>query len=1040
MKISSFIKSEILNGNAILFLGAGASIPSFSKDGIKKGLSGNQLRDALSDQFLGGASKSKSLSHVSSLAFNQAGTSNVHDFIFNLVDELEPTKAHELITKFRWKAIITTNYDRVVEKTYERSSETQQKLKRVISNSDSIQKIVSDPQNLPYLKIHGCVTRLNDPHLPLILSGENYYKFRDNRDSLFNQLKEWAVNYPIIFCGYSIADENIRDLIMDVEDNNIHRPMYIFIDPFIEDVEIQYWSNRRFECHKTDLEGFMTSLIESIPNKVLTLSSAFSEGNSSITKLIPSHERPSIALVEYLKEKLIHINQDINFSDTISAERFYKGYSEGFSWIKSSYDVYRNITDILLEDIFNDGKKNGIYLLSGYAGSGKTIILKQFSWNACLKRNGNVFYLDEGGIIEIDEIIELAKLINEQIVIVIDDILDHKDEIIDLYKTILNLDLNLKILTTTRVNEWNIAGNNLEPLVSSQYDVLDMDDNEVNGLLDKLTKNNLLGVLKEIEPAERIHYLKSKLRNQLLVALHEVTEGKSFEQIIIDEYNNISPRQAKDLYLDICTLNRFRIKIRAGLLSRISGITFYDFKESFYKPLELVVRSFIDRKYGDYVYVSRHDRIAEIVFNNAFESPDEKSYQLVKIIRYLNSGYDTDRQAIEYLIKGRLLADSFADKKLAVNIFKAAEEAKVPRHFLLHQQAVYELHHQGGDINYALKLIEESESCAPKHVLKSIQHTKANVYRRLAHLETELAEKTALRDKAIALLSQAITKRPKDSMAHSLKAKLLLEELKDFVETVDIEDQSKLRVLDSLTKDIELNFKSARELFPDDADMLNNEAEFSKFMQDMPRALSILEKAYKTNKTNLFISLRLARHYFYQQDQREEGLKIVRTTILAHPTSKEAHFELAKMLIDINELSYREEISRALKRSYTFGDSNIEAQFKDARFEFLHGDKTKSLRIFNSLAKYNLLPSSKTKVRDRILDSHNTPKIFYGKIERLHDSFAFINCLDFPDNIYAHVTSMSSYEDWQSLKNNISVKFTVGFNYKGVAIHSLWII
>jgi hypothetical protein len=38
------------------------------------------------------------------------------------------------------KAIITTNYDRVVEKTYERSSETQQKLKRVISNSDSIQK------------------------------------------------------------------------------------------------------------------------------------------------------------------------------------------------------------------------------------------------------------------------------------------------------------------------------------------------------------------------------------------------------------------------------------------------------------------------------------------------------------------------------------------------------------------------------------------------------------------------------------------------------------------------------------------------------------------------------------------------------------------------------------------------------------------------------------------------------------------------------------------------------------------------------------
>jgi hypothetical protein len=110
---------------------------------------------------------------------------------------------------------------------------------------------------------------------------------------------------------------------------------------------------------------------------------------------------------------------------------FIKDILKGFLGLRVAM-MFIEILQIFYLKIYLMTVKKMAYLLSGYAGSGKTIILKQFSWNACLKRNGNVFYLDEGGIIEIDEIIELAKLINEQIVIVIDDILDHKDEIIDL--------------------------------------------------------------------------------------------------------------------------------------------------------------------------------------------------------------------------------------------------------------------------------------------------------------------------------------------------------------------------------------------------------------------------------------------------------------------------------------------------------------------------------------------------------------------------------------------------------------------------------
>lgn len=1040
MEISSFLKAEILRGNAILFLGAGASIPATSADGKIKGLSGNQLKENLCEEFLGGQGKNKSLSYISSLITNDAGLTNLHDHIFKLVDILEPTLAHDLIPEFKWKAIITTNYDRVIEKAYDKCKAPLQHLRKIIWDKDPIQKIISDSNNVPLLKAHGCVTRLYDQQLPLILSGEDYHKFLNNRESLFNQLREWATTYPIIFCGYSLSDENIRDLIMDVEDAGKVRPTYIFIDPFIEDYEIRYWSSRRFECLKTDLYGFLSQLINQIPEGKRKLATVFSERTTSVTKLIPSNDKPSVILSEYLETELIHINLDLKINTSIAAEHFYKGNSSGFDWLIKDYDIIRNVTNTLLHDLLeNSESRKFFYLLKGYAGSGKSIALKRFAWTSAISRGQNVFYLDEGGAVKVSEILELASLIKERIFIIIDNVLDHKSEVLDLCKAIKKLNLLIVIVSSARTNEWNVSGNSLESEVSAQYDIIDMADNEISDLLRRLTKNNLLGILDKVKPEDRFIYLKNKLKKQLLVALHEITEGKSFEDIVINEYNNISPRQAKSLYLDVCTLNRFNIRVRAGLLSRISGVTFDDFRSSFYLPLEWVVRSFLDHKCGDYVYVSRHDHIAQIVFDHALSTPEEKSYQLIKVIRYLNSSYDVDKVAIEQLVKGKNLADNFANKQLASNIFKAAAEAGINRPFLLHQQAVYELYHTGGVIDYAYQLINEAESCAPSHLLRSIQHTKANVLRRLAQEEINPNKKSELRDKAIALLGKSL-QRNKDAMAYSLKAKLLLEELIDFIAIIDLNNDSSLRLLDNITKDIETNFKIARELFPDDVGMSNDEAEYSKIIKDTPRALQALESAYRRNKTNLFISIRLARHYFYHQHDSEKAVQILRQTVIDHPSSKDAHFELAKILIDTNENENKDEIHRNLKKSYTFGDANVEAHFRAARHEYVFGDKEIAAKLFTSLAKYHLLPSSKNKVRFFIKDEiTKQPKVYNGRIDTIHDSFAFVRSIEFPENIYVHVTAMDDLESWKKLNRGTSIHFTVGFNYRGLAVNKIYL-
>ncbi len=72
---------------------------------------------------------------------------------------------------------------------------------------------------------------------------------------------------------------------------------------------------------------------------------------------------------------------------------------------------------------------------------------------------------------------------------------------------------------------------------------------------------------------------------QLLVALHELTQGKPFEEIIYDEYRKIRPATAQQIYLDIATMHQFGANARAGAISRIAGIGFEDFQQEFLGPL-----------------------------------------------------------------------------------------------------------------------------------------------------------------------------------------------------------------------------------------------------------------------------------------------------------------------------------------------------------------------------------------------------------------------------------------------------------------------
>src|ERR1700674_2364639 len=145
------------------------------------------------------------------------------------------------------------------------------------------------------------------------------------------------------------------------------------------------------------------------------------------------------------------------------------------------------------------------------------------------------------------------------------------------------------VIGGARIHEWNVRCEDLEPILDEEHILRYLSDHEIEVLLSKLAQSDALGTLKGITLDEQKRKLKEIYGRQLLVALYEATENASFRDIIADEYEGINPVEARLLYLDICSLHRFGSPVRAGLISRVHGIDFDDFRDRFFRPLEQVV-------------------------------------------------------------------------------------------------------------------------------------------------------------------------------------------------------------------------------------------------------------------------------------------------------------------------------------------------------------------------------------------------------------------------------------------------------------------
>ena len=1032
--IPPILKDAVKEQRAVLFLGAGASRNAKHPNGDQIP-QGDSLRKLICHKFLGGKLMQRPLNAVAAMAANEAGLTEFQSYISDLFMPFEPADFHFLIPKFRWRAIVTTNFDLIVERAYANSTTPRQNLIKTVKDGDRFDTRLNKESNpVGFYKLHGCIESYSDLEIPLILSNEQYASYRKNRTRLYDRFRDLGYEYPIIFSGYSISDPHIQELLFDLTDPNIGRPPFYYISPEITDLEKRYWEKLRVFTVEASFEDFLKTIDQAITNLARALPIDIGGGELSIRKHYRiAQPTESQSLKSYIATDITHIHSALTAARQ-DPRQFYRGYDDGWGCILQNLDGYRSISDSVLVDsiLLAEEKRSTteLFMLKGPGGNGKSVSLKRIAWEAGVTYENLVFYNEIPAGLRIEPLAEIHHLTGKRIFLFVDRVALVRNELRKLLENSRSQSIPLSIVGAERDNEWNIYCEQLEPFLRQEFRVRYLSEREIGELLSLLEQHNALGMLQNLAPENRVRKFVEGAERQLLVALHEATLGIPFEEIVVDEFRRIEPAIARDLYLDICALHQFDAPVRAGLISRASGIRFEKFQAEFIKPLENVVRVVRDGHNRDVYYRSRHQHIAEIIFNKMLPSPEDKFDLLVRLIKAMNVDYSSDFETFYRSIKGRRIADMFPSIELGRLFYERVQETMPDDPFSWHQRAVFEMQHPGGSFARAEEAAAHAFKLNPNN--HSIQHTQAEIARQMANNTADPLRKKSLRRTTREKLSSN-TQRTNEYDLYT-HAQLAIDEFKEFAASLNISDDKKPPTpLLEAAKETETVIQRGLQIFPESSELLAAEATFREFLDQTAQARQALERAFNLNHRQDWLAVRLARMY-QASNETMNSKRVLKACLEDNPSSKSAHLEMGRILIASGE---NDAAIDHLMRSFTIGDNNFEGQFWYARELFLQGQDDKAGELFSALN--DKAPGRFRTQAAAVAERDGIPIMYDCRVERKEEGYAFLKLFRFPKNIFTSRAD-SDPREWEKLYARTQAKCSLAFNRRGARAISITLV
>ncbi len=1030
MSLPKVLVESIREGQVVLFLGAGASFGARHPNNLPVPTS-SDLAGLLAARFLTPQFKSRPLPQVAELAISETDLLTVQEYVASLFRDFYPSESHLHLPTFVWRALVTTNFDLIIERAYETAKEPLQLPVVFKKNGERVEERLRAPNSVVLLKLHGCITNINDDDVPLILTPDQYLTHKRGRDRLFERLKSLAYEYPILFVGHSLADIDIRTILLDLSLLGDARPRYYVVAPNVTDQEVRLWDSKRITPLGMTFDDLIRELNAELPAHLRPLSKLISARDQPISArlTIPIGAPLSQTVSTFLRRDAEYISKEIKPVE-IDPSAFYHGYFTDISPILMNLDVRRSITDEILSDVFLPSEEEHrelcpFYLLKGHAGSGKSVLMRRVQWEAAVDYGKLCLALKPESTPDFDPLSEVIRLSRERVFLFADPVTEYSDLIEAFLKRARRQRLPLTIVGAERDNEWNMECEALEPYLTNTYEVRNLSEREIRDLLGLLAKHKSLGYLADLNFEQQKDALTIRAGRQLLVALHEATLGKPFTDIVFDEVNSISSPRAKMLYVTICVLHRLGVPVRSGLISRVHGIPFVEFREQLFVPLDRVVFTRFDDNIRDFVYLSRHPHIAEIVFERVLSTPQQRFDEYIRLITAIDIDFNSDREAFKGLTNARQLMELFPDPIMIRNIYHAARDRVGDQPMLLQQAAIFEMNSPNGSLSNATELLQIAHHLAPSY--KPISHSLSVLALRKSERSQAPLEKSKNREEARSIARRLI----RDGTATAHPYHTLIQTSIDELSEVSEADTASF---EKIVKETEELIARAQQAFPDDSFLLEIESRFSGFLGRQTKAHLALEKAFRANKASPYLASRLAKMHEEKGDT-DRAMQVLRECLDLIPNDKHANYALARLLLAAPGASDAD-LVYYLRHSFTEGDTNYHAQFWYARLAYLRGDTAVAETVWRRLDGASIDLRVKRELRGVVEEAGKTVR-YRGIMVRVETSYAFVRRDEQPEPLLFSHVSQSSTEEWELLVPGTRVGFSMGFNYRGPVAFNL---
>ncbi len=495
-----------LNGEAILFLGAGFSIGGVSKKGKLK--VGADLSHAICRDL--GIPESDNLTiSATRYLYDDNCKKSLPEFIAFLQGELEcvdTSDAQDTIIKLPWKRIYTTNYDNAVEV----STKKQGKERASITITNTRYK---QGRNLEQAIIHinGYVNKLNEKTFfeEFKITDDNY-----NRDGMmqssWKQLFEADLirEKAIVFIGYSLQYD--QELVRCIANLNIKNKC-LFIDVADIKGDNEFKIRQYGELCKIGAEGFA----------------------KEIEAIIPTYrpQRQAIELMGFEKRDMLSYYCEDQYSSVDVVNLLVKGKLDIKYIGQEGYCIRRRER---IDLVFAALENHKVIILQSRLGNGKSVFLECLA--SRLLERFNVYFVKN--IDDYIEDLQIIQSVSETVnVLLIDDYGYYIKLIQELGKDFPdNLKLVLTCRTAINVNLYydmvNKYGYDENDIFIEDMD--EMTDKEVKELVKLFNMNRLWGEFDTLSTSQKERRIKRKYGANISQVFYLLMDSQPIREKIED--------------------------------------------------------------------------------------------------------------------------------------------------------------------------------------------------------------------------------------------------------------------------------------------------------------------------------------------------------------------------------------------------------------------------------------------------------------------------------------------------------------------------